>query len=264
MHLGRLDEALAFVRSIRPALSHVAGADIVLCPPFTVLAALAEVLRSSPIALGAQNMHWDEAGAHTGEISPGMLSGLCDSVILGHSERRVSGSAGESDAAVNRKVHAALAADLTPIVCVGEDLEQNGSGDTHRVVGDQVEAALGDLPAEGAARIVLAYEPIWAIGSGRAATPPAANSIMELTIRGRLSDLFGHATAESVRVLYGGSVTPSNIAEFMSMPAIDGALVGGASLDAKGFVDLVRNAIGGVKSLKSPHPAGWGGERVRR
>ena len=251
MNLGRFDEALGFVRFVRSRLSHLEQIEVVLCPPFTVLAALAEVLRPSPITLGAQNMHWSEAGAHTGEISPGMLGGLCDYVIVGHSERRTTASAGESDAAVNRKVHAPFDADFTPTVCVGENLEQNESGETDRVVGDQVEAALGDLPAECVARSVVAYEPIWAIGSGRAATPSAANSIMALTIRGRAADIFGQETADSLRVLYGGSVTASNIAEFMAMPDIDGALVGGASLDADGFVDLVRNATGGVQSLKS-------------
>jgi len=241
MNLGTIAEARALVRTIRPALSHTAGVDVVLCPPFTVLAALAEVLGPSPIALGAQNMHWEDAGAHTGEVSPKMLSALCEYVILAHSERRAAGSVDDGDEAISRKVHAALTADLVPIICVGEDLEQKQSGDTDRFVRTQVIAALGDLSPECAARCVIAYEPIWAIGSGRAATPGEANRIMGLTIRGRLAEVFGEQTAESVRVLYGGSVTAGNIGEFMVMPEIDGALVGGASLD-RGFVDLVRNA----------------------
>ncbi len=248
MHLGRPDEARALVRAMRSALSHTANVDVVLFPPFTVIAQLAEVLGPSPIALGAQNMHWEDGGAHTGEISARMLKGLCEYVIVGHSERRATGSADETDAAVNRKVHAALSAELTPVVCVGEKLEQNQSGDTHRVVGDQVAAALGDLQTESAAGCVIAYEPLWAIGSGRAATPPAANRVMGLTIRGRLAELHGTAVAESVRVLYGGSVTAANIAQFMAMPDIDGALVGGASLDAKGFIQLVRNATGSQRT----------------
>jgi triosephosphate isomerase len=242
MNLGRADEALRFVRAIRPRLSRIHGADVVLCPPFTALAAVSEVLRRSPIMVGAQNAHWERAGAHTGEISPEMLAEMCQSLIVGHSERRATESILEGDAAIRRKVGAALAAGLVPIVCVGEDSTQHERGETDRVVGGQVEAAFTGIAADAASRCVVAYEPVWAIGSGRAATPAAASRVMGLTVRGRLADLLGERTARSIRVLYGGSVTAANIADFMAMPEIDGALVGGASLDATGFVELVRNA----------------------
>lgn len=241
MNLGSCAEALDLVRKIRHPLSRVTGIDVVLCPPFTVLAGLAEVLRPSSIALGAQNMHWEDRGAHTGEISPLMLSALCEYVIIGHSERRATGSADDDDSAVNRKVRAALAADLTPILCVGEDLEQNEHDETDTVVGAQVRAALDGLAPDQTRRCLVAYEPIWAIGSGRSASPAVANRAIGLTIRGALAGCFGESVAEDVRVLYGGSVTADNIAGFMTMPEIDGALVGGASLD-ENFVELVRNA----------------------
>jgi triosephosphate isomerase len=242
MHLGRVEEALGFVRSIRPPLSHLDNVNVVLCAPFTVLAELSEILGRSAIEVGAQDVHWEEGGAHTGEISARMLAGLCRYVIVGHSERRATGSAADGDDAVNRKVRAALSADLTPMICVGESLEHHERGDTDSVVGGQVAAAFAGLDGHAARRCVIAYEPIWAIGSGRAATPAEANSVMGLSIRGRLARQFGEHTAGSVRMLYGGSVTAENIANFMTMPHIDGALVGGASLDAKGFVELVRNA----------------------
>jgi len=239
MHLGRVDDALAFVRLIRYPLNGIEGVDRVLCPPFTVLATVAEVLRPTRIGLGAQTMHWQDQGAHTGEISPTMLAGLCQYVILGHSERRAANN--ESDNSVNRKVHAALAHDLTPIVCVGENLAQNEAGQTHEFVGGQVRAALAGLTAEQAARCVIAYEPLWAIGTGKAATPADANRVIGLTIRGAIAEMIGEATAQAVRVQYGGSINVENIAAFMTMPEVDGALVGGASLKPD-FVELVRRA----------------------
>jgi triosephosphate isomerase len=250
MHLGRVDEALAFVRRIRYRLNEIEGVERVLCPPFTVLAAVAEVLHPTRIRLGAQTMHWEDGGAYTGEISPAMLAGLCQYVILGHSERRtgrVAFPAGgteigvESDAAVNRKVHAALAHGLAPIICVGENLAQNEAGETHEFVGGQVRAALAGLAAEQAQRCVIAYEPLWAIGTGKAATPADANRVIGLTIRGAIAEAFGEATAQAMRVQYGGSVNADNIAAFMAMPDVDGALVGGASLRMD-FVELVRRA----------------------
>jgi triosephosphate isomerase len=237
MHLGRVDEALAFVRRIRYPLNGIEGVDKVLCPPFTVLATVAEVIRPTRIGLGAQTMHWEDRGAHTGEISPTMLAELCQYVILGHSERRAANN--ESDNFVNRKVHAALAHGLTPIVCVGENLAQNETGQTHEFVGAQVQAALTGLTAEQAAQCVIAYEPLWAIGTGKAATPVDANRVIGLTIRGRIAEMFGETTAQAVRVQYGGSVNVDNIAAFMTMPEVDGALVGGASLKPD-FVELVR------------------------
>jgi len=253
MHLGRVDEALAFVRRIRYPLSQIEGVERVLCPPFTVLPAVAEILRPTPIRLGAQTMHWEDHGAYTGEISPAMLAGLCRYVILGHSERRTgrvafpdgdAGGGAESDAAVNRKVHTALAHGLTPIICVGENLAQNEAGQTGEFVGGQVRAALAGLTAPQARRCVIAYEPLWAIGTGKAATPADANRVIGLTIRGAIAGAFGEATAQAVRVQYGGSVNVGNIAAFMAMPDVDGALVGGASLRAD-FVELVRRAMAG-------------------
>jgi triosephosphate isomerase len=242
MHLGRVDEALALVLRIRLPLGRVEGVDVVLCPPFTVLASLAEAIRSKTIALGAQNMHWDDAGAYTGEVSPSMLVGLCRYVIIGHSERRASAGSGESDEAVNRKVRSALAHGLTPIICVGEDAARNEAGETDGFVGGQVRAALDGLSADEVRRTVMAYEPIWAIGTGRSATPAAANRTIALAVRGTIAKGFGEDVAAAVRVQYGGSVNADNIAGFMTMPEIDGALVGGASLGPE-FVDLVVRAV---------------------
>jgi triosephosphate isomerase len=239
MNLGRVQEARDFVRRIQPGLSQVPDVDVALCPPFTVLPLLAEILGPSPIALGAQNMHWEEKGAHTGEISPTMLQGLCDYVIIGHSERRATASQLETDEAIKRKVRSALEHGLIPILCVGERLDQRQAGETERFVAGQVAAALAGLEGEEAARCVIAYEPIWAIGTGEAATPAEANRVSGLVIRGQLAQDFGEVTAQQVRVLYGGSVTVQNIAEFMRMPEVDGALVGGASLK-ESFVELVR------------------------
>jgi triosephosphate isomerase len=243
MHLGQTQPALDFVRSLRSPLSEISGVEQVLCPPFTVLAALAEILTSTDIKLGAQAMHWEPQGAHTGEISAEMLADFCQYVIIGHSERRATQSTSEDDAAVNRKVLAALKKDLTPIICVGEALEQNERGETHAFVRGQIERGLHGLTPEQMVGCVIAYEPIWAIGTGKAATPAEANRTIGLTIRGTVAELFGESTAAALRIQYGGSVNPENIAAFMSMPDIDGALVGGASLKPT-FVDLVRAAAG--------------------
>lgn len=242
MNLGRPEQALDFVRAIRGPLNGIKGVDRVLCPPFTVLAAVAELLGPTEIGLGAQNMHFDSGGAQTGEIAPDMLADLCQYVILGHSERRAAGGQFETDAAVNRKLKAALEASLTPILCVGENLGQNEAGETHAFVGGQVRLALEGLSSEQLVKCVIAYEPIWAIGTGKAATPADANRVMGLTVRGALADRFGEDAAGAVRILYGGSVTADNIASFMAMPEIDGALVGGASLKPD-FVELVRRAV---------------------
>lgn len=243
MHYGRVEEALAFIRQIRHPLNEIKGIDRVLCPPFTVLAAMSEVLAPSQIELGAQNMHWAQSGAHTGEISPGMLAEVCTYVVIGHSERRATTSTEESDEAVNRKVVAALEAGLTPILCVGENLEQNEAGQTHTFVEGQIRAAFSGLSAEQVRESVVAYEPIWAIGTGKSATPTEVNSVIGLTIRGAIADMFDEGTAGSVRVQYGGSVNAENIASFMAMPEVNGALVGGASLKPD-FVELVRRGAG--------------------
>jgi triosephosphate isomerase len=233
-------EAAALAAELAPALRDIAGVEVVVCPAFVALPAVRDALAGSNIGLGAQNMHWEKAGAFTGEVSPPMLAGWCSHVILGHSERRQH--FGETDEAVNRKVLAALAHGLTPIVCVGETLAEYDAGRTAEVVGRQVRAAYAGAPAGAAARTVIAYEPIWAIGTGRAATGANANSVIGLHIRGALSDLYGLEAADAIRVQYGGSVTPANIAEFMAQPDIDGALVGGASLKAGDFVAIVEAA----------------------
>jgi triosephosphate isomerase len=244
MHLGLVDEARSFTRELLPGLNELSGADIVLAPPFTVLAELAGLLQPSPVYLAAQNLHWEAQGAHTGEVSADFISEICQFVIVGHSERRATKSAEESDEAIHRKVMAALGSNLYPIICVGEDLAQNEAGKTHEFVGAQVRHALEGVPPDQVPNCVVAYEPIWAIGSGKAATPADANRVIGLTVRGTIADVFDEQIASQVRVQYGGSVNPDNIAEFMAMPDIDGALVGGASLKAS-FVDLVRNSIGG-------------------
>ncbi|HEX7974615.1 MAG TPA: triose-phosphate isomerase, partial [Anaerolineales bacterium] len=217
----------------------------VLCPPFTALLAVAALLEGTDIGLGAQNMHWDTSGAFTGEIAPPMVAELCHYVILGHSERRAYFD--ETDATVNRKVLAALAYNLAPIVCVGETLEENEAGRTAEVVSRQVREGLAGLTVEegsqtGGSSLVIAYEPVWAIGTGKAATADGANAVIADVIRPALSDLFGGTFAQAVRVLYGGSVKGSNAAEFFTQPDIDGALVGGASLKAADFIQIVQAA----------------------
>jgi triosephosphate isomerase len=243
MNLGRSDEALAFFRKIRSGLNEIEGVDLVICPPATVLHQFSELLAPTRIALGAQNAHWEDYGAQTGEISPLMLTGICQYVILGHSERRATGSNQESDGAINLKLKSALAHGITPILCLGEDLEQNRAGQTDAFVSGQVKAAFQEVEAGQAASCVIAYEPIWAIGTGEAATPADANRVIGLSIRGALAEVYDEEIAQQVRVQYGGSVDAENIAGFMVMPEVDGALVGGASLKPK-FVDLARRIAG--------------------
>jgi triosephosphate isomerase len=234
------EEAVAFVREVRFALNQIEGADVVVCPPFVALAAVHETLQATKIGVGAQNMHWEEKGAYTGEVAPNMLTPFCQYVILGHSERRAY--FGETDEGVNKKAKAALKHGLTPIICVGESLGQNEAGETHSFVSGQVRGAFAGISAADAAQCVVAYEPIWAIGTGKSASATDAGSIIGLTVRGTLADLYGEETAQQIRIQYGGSVTPENIAEYMAQPDIDGALVGGASLKAT-FVELVRGAV---------------------
>ncbi|HEY74864.1 MAG TPA: triose-phosphate isomerase [Thermoflexia bacterium] len=235
-----VEEAVALAAQLRSLLDGIEGIDVAVCPPFPALEPVRRVLDGSSIGVGAQNMHWEEQGAFTGEVSPRMLVGLCDYVIIGHSERRTL--FGETDEMVNRKLHAALAHGLTPIVCVGENLEQNRAGQTEAVVGGQVRAAFEGVPAEQARTVVIAYEPIWAIGTGVPAHGPDAARIIGEVVRGTLADLYGDEVAQSIRVQYGGSVKPNNIREFIQEPEIDGALVGGASLRAGDFAEIVRIA----------------------
>ena len=233
-------EAVELARGVRDAVSDVGGVDVVLCPPFTALAAVGDVVANSNVGVGAQNMYYETQGAFTGEVSPLMLKELCQFVILGHSERRQF--FGETDEGVNKKIKVALAHDLTPIVCVGENLEQNEAGETNVFVGGQVKAAFDNVPAADAVKVIIAYEPIWAIGTGRNADPATANSIIKESIRGVLAEMYGAEPAEQIRIQYGGSVKPSNVVDYMAQPDIDGALVGGASLTVENFLPLVKAA----------------------
>jgi triosephosphate isomerase (TIM) len=230
-------ESLALVDAMLPRLQSFSVVERVVCPPFTSLPAISARLRETDIHVGAQNVHPEPKGAFTGEIAPGMLEGLASYVIVGHSERRQY--FGEDDALVNRKVKAALAAGLVPIVCVGETLAQNEAKETEEVVSSQTRKALQDV--EHLSAVVIAYEPIWAIGTGRAATPEGANATIAL-IRQTVADLSSPQIAEGLQIQYGGSVTPDNFAAFIAQPNIDGALVGGASLKADQFLDIVRLA----------------------
>lgn len=230
-------EAAAFVRELAPLVAG-AAADVVVCPPFTALTAAKAALAGTGIKLGAQNLHWEKQGAFTGEISAPMLADAgCDHVIIGHSERRQYFA--ETDDGVNKKLHAALIVSLVPIVCVGETLAEREAGATETVVARQVRAGLAGLTPAQAADIVVAYEPVWAIGTGRTATAADANAVCAF-IRRLVAELFGAAAADAVRIQYGGSVKPENAAELMAMSDIDGALVGGASLDAATFAKIVK------------------------
>ncbi|MGI6036965.1 MAG: triose-phosphate isomerase [Limnochordia bacterium] len=212
-------------------------AEVVICPPFTALAAAAAALDGSEVKLGAQDIYWEKEGAFTGEIAPPMLVELgCKYVIVGHSERR--GYFGETDEIVNRKARAVLAYGMSPIICLGETLEQREAGQTEALVVSQVEAAYKDISPAEAQRTVIAYEPIWAIGTGRNATATDANQVIGV-IRDTLRKLYGDV-ADGIRIQYGGSVKPGNIAEFMEQPEIDGALVGGASLNPDDFGVIAR------------------------
>ncbi len=233
-------ESVAFVRELAPRLASYTGVERVVCPTFVALAAVAEALRTTDLKVGAQNVHWEAQGAFTSQIAPPMLQGLAEYVIIGHSECRAY--LGDTDEIVNKKVKAALAYGLKPIVAVGESLAQNESGETASFVGGQVRAALDGIPAASMSNIVMAYEPIWAIGTGRSASGEIAQNIVGGTIRATLRQLYGAVVADTVRIQYGGSVKPGNMAEYMSQPDIDGALVGGAALQVEDFARLIEVA----------------------
>lgn len=233
-------EARELIQAMLPELKKIEAVDIVLCPPFTNLSLVCEQIAETDLKLGAQNMHWQEKGAFTGEVSASMLADFCDYVILGHSERRQM--FGETNETVNKKAHTALAHDLKPIICVGESLEQNQAGETAQVVETQCRESLQDITPEQAQNIVIAYEPVWAIGTGLAATPEGANEVHRDVIRPVLRDLFGAEIAEGMRILYGGSVNAENAGELFAMSDIDGGLIGGASLKADAFVAVVKAA----------------------
>ena len=237
-----VEGARSLVYAMSARLREVKGVEKVLCPPLTALQAVRALLEGSDLGLGAQNMHWEEKGAYTGEVSPSMVRELCGYVILGHSERRAY--FGETDETVNKKVLAAVQVDLTPIVCVGETLQQYEAGITADVVAGQIKRGLSQVPAEFSARIVVAYEPVWAIGTGKASTVENASGVVAKIIRPALTELFGAPTSQLIRVLYGGSVTGSNAAQYFASSEIDGALVGGASLKPDEFVAITQAAAG--------------------
>ncbi len=235
-----VEETRELVFSMSANLRDIKGVEKVLCPPFISLLAASAMLEGTDIGLGAQNMHWEEKGAFTGEVSPVMVKELCKYVIIGHSERRQY--FGETDETVNKKVRAAQKFDLTPIVCVGETLAEYESYRTSEVVTRQIKFGLADFSSALASQIVVAYEPVWAIGTGKASSPENANGVVATAIRPALSALFGETTAQSIRVLYGGSVTAANASQFFGQPEIDGALVGGASLKADEFIAITKAA----------------------
>ncbi len=237
---GTLAEGRTLAAQVREGFKRPRGVEVVLCPPFTALAAVAETLAGSVIGVGAQNCHWEASGPFTGEVSPAMLAELgCRLVILGHSERRQQ--FGETDGQVNLKVRAVLAHGLTPLLCVGESAQERSQGLTFNTVEGQLRAGLAGLPPDPLARCAVAYEPIWAIGTGVNATPAQASEVHGY-LRGLLSELASKEIAQAVRILYGGSVKPENAAELMREPEIDGVLVGGASLQAATFLGIVKKA----------------------
>lgn len=230
-------EASTLVKEMRQGLEQIKGVDKVLCPPFVSLVVVRELVQNTSIKVGAQNMYFEPKGAFTGETAPDMLAELCDYVILGHSERRQYFS--ETDEIVNKKVKAALGVGLTPIMCVGERLEENEAGKTVEVVTRQVKGGLRDI--EMPVSMIIAYEPVWAIGTGKAATSEEANDTIGV-IRRTVAELYGNKTADEMRVLYGGSMNAANATELLQKPEIDGGLIGGASLKAAEFVSMVEQA----------------------
>ena len=230
-----VDEALGLVKEMLPELDGIGNIEKLVCPPFISLASVSEILEGTSVKLGAQNLHYMEKGAYTGEISPPMLAGICEYVIIGHSERRQY--FGDTNEVVNKKVQATLDAGLRPILCIGESLEENETGKTEEVVTGQLRQSLAGIDYPGS--FVIAYEPVWAIGTGKAATGMQANDTIGL-VRRTIVDLWSAEAGEDTRILYGGSVTAANTTEFLSQPEIDGALVGGASLKPDEFISIVR------------------------
>lgn len=233
-----IPEAKSLISGLSTKLGNETQVEVVFCPPFTALATVKELVKGTPFGLGAQNLYWKEQGAFTGEISPVMLKDIgCDYCIIGHSERREH--FGETDATVNMKVKAALAAGIKPIICVGETLAQREANETKDLIRRQTEGALAGIDVKVIPEMVIAYEPIWAIGTGRTANSQDANEVCAL-IRATVASLYGKEASEAMRIQYGGSVKPENIKEFMEQPDIDGALVGGASLDVESFYKIVK------------------------
>ncbi len=233
-----ISEAVNLAKELRENLKEVNDCEIVVCPPFTALPSVKNILKGSNISLGAQDMHWEKSGAYTGEISPLMLVDLgCRYCIIGHSERRQY--FGETDETVNRKTKTALDCRLIPIVCVGETLKEREKNLTFQIVERQIKNGFAGLNSEQVQHLVIAYEPVWAIGTGKTATPEQAEEVQSY-IRGLLGSIFNEKISQRIRILYGGSIRPDNIKELMSCPNIDGGLVGGASLEAKSFIQIVK------------------------
>jgi triosephosphate isomerase len=233
-------ETLAYVRELGSLIKAISGVEIIVAPPFTSLVTASEAARNTRIGVAAQNLYFEREGAFTGEISAAMVRDTgAGYVIIGHSERRRL--FGETDEWVNRKVRAALEADLTPIVCIGETLEEREGGQTLAVLDRQIRAGLEGVPASDVAELIIAYEPVWAIGTGKNATPAEADEAHR-HIRARLRDSFGDQAADRCRIQYGGSVKPDNIAALIALPDVDGALIGGASLNVQSFVEMIRKA----------------------
>lgn len=235
---GLLQEARDLATALRKELERQTSPEILVCPPFLAIAAVAEILKGTPVKIGAQDFHWEAKGAFTGELSAAMIKEVgCTHVLIGHSERRHI--LGETHEMVNKKTKAALAAGLTPVVCVGELLEERNMGATNEVLDRQVAKGLDGLTGDDLLKIVVAYEPVWAIGTGKTATPRQASEVHQY-VRKLISKRAGPAVADAVRILYGGSVTADNAKELLAEEGIDGALVGGASLKADNFVKIVR------------------------
>ena len=237
-----VSEAAALAAGVRDGAAAISGVELVLCPPFVSLAAVSDSVKGSEVKVGAQNMHFEGSGAFTGEVSPGMLQGLCDYVILGHSERRQMFA--ETNPSVNSKIKAAQAAGLKPILCVGETLEQREAGKASEIIGGQIRAGLeGNSDTSG---LIVAYEPIWAIGTGQAATPETAAEIMGGVILETLRSLFSDA-ADDISLLYGGSMNATNAGDYAAQDCIHGGLVGGAALQAESFLQVAA-AIAAAKA----------------
>ncbi len=235
-----VEQARELVSELVPGLQGIPQVDRVICPPFLSLLPIGAMLQGTDIGLGAQNLHWEASGAFTGEVSPAMVKEFCQYVIIGHSERRTY--FGETDESVNKKVKAALNVSLIPIVCIGETLAEFEGGKTGEILSRQVLEGLKGLTPDQGTQLVIAYEPVWAIGTGKAATGNGANDVVGKMIRPAMDKLFGSEVTQGIRVLYGGSVTGENAAEFFGQPEIDGALVGGASLKVPNFLEIVRAA----------------------
>jgi triosephosphate isomerase len=231
-------ESVRFAQQLVAEFAEFTEREIVIAPPFTALYPVAQVLQESPIHLSAQNVHWNEKGAYTGEISPGMLTDIgCEYVIIGHSERRTL--FGEKDGDINRKISTALTFDVKPIFCIGETLDERTADKTFDIINKQIKEGLNNIPSDDIRRIVIAYEPIWAIGTGKTATAEQAEEVHRY-IRELIVGSFGEDTGKNVRIIYGGSVNEDNIGGLMTQPNINGALVGGASLDVESFSSIIK------------------------